>query len=122
MLQISSQLQKLNINKMKASISFLFLLGIMFSCSSEPKDETTDNSNPSIAKDTIMVGEKLFKFNCIACHHNMADDSLKITNTKRSNIEIKKILSDTVIHNGLSFLTIEEITMIRKYLNRGAQY
>jgi len=98
-----------------------FLIVIFYSCS--PTEENKDMINLNIKSvDSMQVGRKLFHDNCLACH-NMAADSIKITGTNKTAVEIKEILdTDTVTHNRLSFITIEEARMIRKYLNRGPEY
>lgn len=107
---------------MKVTLYFIFFAIIFFSCSDDNSKEEVAFDESKQVIDTTGKGESLFKKNCIACHHRMAEDSLKIEGTKKSVMEIKKILSDSVTHNGLSFLTLDDIALIKKYLNRGAQY
>lgn len=109
---------------MKPSFTFhLLLLTLTFSCSNDKVK--TEEKEINIAEqpiDTIKIGRKIFYENCVACHHSMADVSLNISGTKLSATMIKERLADTIIHNGLSFIGLEDVKMIRKYLNQEAQY
>jgi len=105
---------------LKQSSWSIILLMLFSSCSnSSTKKENFKTISTPI--DTIRIGEKLFLQNCAACH-NLMSDSLSIFEIKKDKYTIKKILSDTVTHNGLSYLTTEEIELISKYLSQGPQY
>lgn len=96
-------------------ISFL-----LFSCSNfDSKEDNLEYDESKTIIDTIGRGERLFKENCIACHHRLSQGKQKIEGTKLKVVEIKKILSDTINHNGLSFLNSDEIALIKHYLNQG---